>query len=496
MTIKERTKTTQFKVFGIMCISTVAVVITLILINNVVLETFYKVAKIQVAKESANQIAEYYSQNMTYNLSTELRQIEVKNNIQILVQDQDKNVVYTGNKDILETVGKTTAGSTRTRILGDGTEIYIVDDSTTNRYLLLKKEADNGYLIYIKIPITPIKESVRISNETLLLLGIMIVILSSIVSSYISRRLTAPIVQLNRITKKMANLDFSEKYKMMDVSEDMNTLGQNINEMSEKLETTIKRLRTNNNQLEKDVEEKSKIDDMRKQFISDVSHELKTPIGLIQGYAEGLLENVNDDEESRKFYAEVIVDEANKMDKMVKELLELMKLEYKERKFKDSNFDLTELIKEEIRRQTLIIQENKITLDYDEKGKVMVNADQEYIEQVVNNYMTNAIKHCSEKQGEKKIIIRTKAMPNNKIRLYVYNTGEQISEEYSDKIWGRFYKVDSSRNREAGGTGIGLALVKAIMNNYNNEYGMENQENGVEFYADINAEKTEEIKEE
>ena len=284
----------------------------------------------------------------------------------------------------------------------------------------------------------------------------------------------------------MANLDFSEKYKIMDASDDMNTVGTNINEMSEKLESTIKRLRSNNNQLEKDVEEKSKIDDMRKQFISDVSHELKTPIGLIQGYAEGLLENVNDDEESRKFYAEVIVDEANKMDKMVKELLELMKLEYKERQFKDREFDLNELIKEEIRRETLMIKEKNITLEYDENEKIMVNADQEYIEQVVNNYMTNAIKHCEEKAGEKKIIIRTMKTGEDKIRLYVYNTGEKIPEDFINKIWGRFYKIDSSRNREIGGTGIGLALVKAIMNNYGNEYGVKNMENGVEFFADIN----------
>ena len=272
----------------------------------------------------------------------------------------------------------------------------------------------------------------------------------------------------------------------MDASDDMNTVGTNINEMSEKLESTIKRLRSNNNQLEKDVEEKSKIDDMRKQFISDVSHELKTPIGLIQGYAEGLLENVNDDEESRKFYAEVIVDEANKMDKMVKELLELMKLEYKERQFKDREFDLNELIKEEIRRETLMIKEKNITLEYDENEKIMVNADQEYIEQVVNNYMTNAIKHCEEKAGEKKIIIRTMKTGEDKIRLYVYNTGEKIPEDFINKIWGRFYKIDSSRNREIGGTGIGLALVKAIMNNYGNEYGVKNMENGVEFFVDIN----------
>lgn len=486
MKMKEKVKTTQFKVFIVMCISTVAVILALIVVNNIVLESFYKISKVQIARNVSKRIGEYYSQGMQYNLSSELRQIEIRNNIQILIQGKDDNIIYVGNKDIVETVNKVLTSKAKIKNGSDNIIIYTVDNSTTNKYLLLKSEADNGYLVYIKIPINPIKESVRISNETLILLGALLIVISAFASSYISRRLTEPIVQLNRITKKMANLDFSEKYKIMDASDDMNTVGTNINEMSEKLESTIKRLRSNNNQLEKDVEEKSKIDDMRKQFISDVSHELKTPIGLIQGYAEGLLENVNDDEESRKFYAEVIVDEANKMDKMVKELLELMKLEYKERQFKDREFDLNELIKEEIRRETLMIKEKNITLEYDENEKIMVNADQEYIEQVVNNYMTNAIKHCEEKAGEKKIIIRTMKTGENKIRLYVYNTGEKIPEDFINKIWGRFYKIDSSRNREIGGTGIGLALVKAIMNNYGNEYGVKNMENGVEFFVDIN----------
>ena len=224
---------------------------------------------------------------------------------------------------------------------------------------------------------------------------------------------------------------------------------------------------------------------MRKQFISDVSHELKTPIALIQGYAEGLIENVNNDEESRKFYAEVILDESNKMDEMVKRLLQLMKLEYQERKFEDKEFNLTELIKEEIRRQTVILQEKNIVVEFDDTKNIIVYADEEQIEQVINNYLTNAIKHVKEKSNKKQIIIRTEEK-EDKIRLYVYNTGEKIPEDYIKKIWGRFYKVDSSRNRLEGGTGIGLALVKAIMNNYHNKYGVKNYQDGVEFYCDIN----------
>ena len=315
------------------------------------------------------------------------------------------------------------------------------------------------------------------------------ILISGGISSYISRKFTDPIVQLNNITQKMSKLDFSKRYEETRTNDEINTLGRNINTMSDKLEATIGQLRKNNNQLEKDIEEKSKIDEMRKQFISDVSHELKTPIALIQGYAEGLVENVNNDEESRKFYAEVIIDEANKMDTMVKQLLELMKLEYQERKMEDSEFDLRELINEELKRESKILKENNITVEFDDTEKINVYASQQYIEQVVNNYLTNAIKHCEERAGEKKITIRTEKLSEQKLRLFIYNTGEKIAEEDLPKIWGRFYKADTSRNREKGGTGIGLAIVRAIMNNYHNDYGVKNYENGVEFYCDINTKK-------
>ena len=139
------------------------------------------------------------------------------------------------------------------------------------------------------------------------------IIIAAAIASVIANKFTKPIVQLNKITKRMANLDFSHKYRISDAEDEINMLGRNINEMSDKLELTIRRLRQNNTKLEQNIEEKSKIDEMRRQFISDVSHELKTPIALIQGYAEGLIENVNTDEESKKFYAEVILDESNKM---------------------------------------------------------------------------------------------------------------------------------------------------------------------------------------
>ena len=293
-------------------------------------------------------------------------------------------------------------------------------------------------------------------------------------------------MELNAIAKKMSNLDFSHKYRITDADDEINNLGKSINTMSDKLEKTIKQLRNTNIELEKDIEEKSKIDEMRKSFISDVSHELKTPIALIQGYSEGLLENVNTDEENRKFYAEVILDETNKMDKLVKQLLELMKLEYGKREFTDSVFNIVEVEKEVIRKSKVMLEETQVEVKYETPEEINVYADDFYIEQVVTNYITNAIKHVKEVDGEKYIKITNEVnIEKNNVRIKVFNTGEQISEEHMARIWNRFYKIDESRNRSNGGTGIGLAFVKAIMTNYRKDYGLINKENGVEFYFDL-----------
>ena len=284
----------------------------------------------------------------------------------------------------------------------------------------------------------------------------------------------------------MANLDFSHKYKESKVDDEINNLGKSINLMSDKLEATIKQLRNSNIELERDIEEKSKIDEMRTTFISDVSHELKTPIALIQGYSEGLIENVNTDEESRKFYAEVILDEANKMNRLVQQLLELMKLEYGKREFNNTTFDVVEVEKEVVRKSKVMLEEENVSVEFEGLESLNVYADDFYIEQVITNYLTNAIKNVKEVDGEKFIKIENTINKNNKKALIkVFNTGNNINEEDLNRIWNRFYKVDKSRNRQQGGTGIGLAFVKAIMTNYNNDYGVINKDNGVEFYFEL-----------
>ena len=493
MKLKNNFKSVRFKLFLTLCVVIAIIVLCLVAINSIVLESFYLYTKTRNVKLVYQKINNYYNSNKNnINIEEELKRIAFNNNFDIFIETNENIIIFNTNKDIYSTLDVITSAknqSNQNNIIYEEDNIKITrinDQYNSISYILLSGQLDNGYYLYISMPAVPIEESVEISNQALIIIGLIILLISSFIASYISKKFTSPIVELNDITNKMAKLDFSQKYRIADADDEINELGKNINTMSDKLESTIKQLRENNVELEKDIEEKSKIDEMRKQFISDVSHELKTPIALIQGYAEGLIENVNTDDESRKFYAEVILDESNKMDTLVKQLLELIKLEYGKREFNNKEFDIVELINEVIRKCKVMIEEKNIKIDFNENQKVMVNADDFYIEQVITNYFTNAIKHAIEINNEKKIEIKIEKK-EEKIRVSIFNTGNNIKEENLNKIWGRFYKEDTSRNRTDGGTGIGLALVKAIMNNYKNSYGVINKENGVEFYFELDA---------
>ena len=395
-------KSVRFKLFVTLCFVIAIIVLCLVAINSIVLESFYLYSKTQTVKGVYEKINNYYNLNGNYsNIEEELQRIAFNNNFDIFVETDQNVIVFSTNRDfytILEMITNVREYSeeNRNNVIYKDEDIRIekINDQYNNiSYILLSGRLDNGYNLYISIPAVPIEESVEISNQALIVIGIIILLISAFIASYISKKFTTPIVELNDITNKMARLDFSQKYRIADTDDEINELGKNINTMSDKLEGTIKQLRENNLELEKDIEEKSKIDEMRKQFISDVSHELKTPIALIQGYAEGLVENVNTDDESRKFYAEVILDESNKMDTLVKQLLELMKLEYGKREFNNENFDIVELINEVIRKCKVMIEEKNIDIVFPSKSPIIVNADDFYIEQVVTNYFTNAIKH-------------------------------------------------------------------------------------------------------
>lgn len=342
--------------------------------------------------------------------------------------------------------------------------------------------SDNATIFIMTMSMESIHESAAISNRFLMFVGIVVILAGSILIYFITRHITMPIKRLSELSEKMSNLDFDARYETSRRStEEIDTLGNSMNVLSERLKTTIGELKEANAQLKKDIDEKVQIDEMRKEFIANVSHELKTPIALIQGYAEGLVEGMAEDKENRDYYCGVIMDEAGKMNRMVRQLLTLTALEFGGERLSVERFDLTELIASVISSSGVLLKQNELTVDFDGKEPVYVMGDEFKIEEVITNYLTNAIHHVGG--GEKKIQIRIDHRRDGKeVCVEVFNTGNPIPDEALPNLWTKFYKVDKARTREYGGSGIGLSIVKAIMEMHHKACGVKNHENGVEFW--------------
>lgn len=366
----------------------------------------------------------------------------------------------------------------------DKREEYIllktVDTETNSEYMEMHGLVGTGTVFMLRTPLANVAESVKLSNRFLVYVGAVAIVVSCIVIWFMTKKITEPILELADISERMTRLDFEAKYKGKNRTE-IALLGENINRLSATLEQTISELKTANNELQKDIEKKNQIDEMRKEFLSNVSHELKTPIALIQGYAEGLQEDISDDPESRKFYCEVIIDEAAKMNTMVKKLMSLNQLEFGNDVATMERFDVVELICNYMQSAQILTQQNQIQVRMEPYGPVYVWADEFKTEEVFTNYFTNAVNHAA---GEKLIDVKLQ-IKDQKVRVSVFNTGEPIPEESLEHIWEKFYKVDKARTRAYGGSGVGLSIVKAIMESMNQSYGVINYDNGVEFWFEL-----------
>lgn len=467
-------------------------IILLCFINNTFLEKFYIKNKIHVlvnAYENINTAANNGS-IASDEFDVKLQQICEANNITVIVLDADSKTIKSSSRNdemmtkrLLDNLFREKEDK---RGLIQHTDNYIMkstmDPMNHVEYIEMWGVLDNGTLFMIRTALEGIRDSVKISNRFLAYVGILATIFSAVIIWLISAKITKPILQLTNISERMTRLDFEAKYEGKGHDE-IDLLGEHINQLSETLERTISELKTANNELKKDIEKKEEIDEMRKDFLSNVSHELKTPIALIQGYAEGLKEGISADEESRNFYCDVIMDESAKMNNMVKKLLDLNQLEFGNDVVTMERFDIVALIHNFLQSADILIKQNEAKIVMEQNTPVYVWADEFKTEEVVRNYFSNALNHLN---GERIIEIRMEEKrEEHKVRITIFNTGEMIPEESIPHIWEKFYKVDKARTREYGGSGVGLSIVKAIMDSMNQKYGVQNYQNGVAFWFEL-----------
>lgn len=509
--MKRSLRTRLVIIFAGMLILTIGIIY---LANIVLLPSFYQANKVNQMQGAYSRIVNL-CHDIDWNSVSDVEKNQVYDQLDVLGSNTNVSIyivqirVYPESGDIAELVYVYPMDTDRlqqvTRLqlskyvksiyfdepLGDNCEVMnqtanyamykVYDDRVDSNFIELTGKMPDDYWIYLRSNYQSIQESASVSNQFMMYMGLMVVIIGIFVMFFVCNQYTKPILRLASYAQNMQKLNFSTRYKD-ERDDEIGVLGDSMNALSDKLEETISELKTANNELQLDLQRRSEQEQMRQEFLANVSHELKTPIALIQGYAEGLQENINDDPESREFYCEVIVDEADKMNNMVKKLLSLNQIEFGNGQVHLEHFDLNSVIQSVVSASEILFKQKGVQLCYQKSDEpLMVWADEYMIGEVVTNYVSNALHHV---KYDHKIEIKT-SQEGDHIRTSVFNTGDPIPEEEIEKIWTKFYKVDKARTREYGGNGIGLSIVKAVMEAHNQKFGVKNYDNGVEFWFEL-----------
>ncbi|MGN1081701.1 MAG: ATP-binding protein, partial [Acutalibacteraceae bacterium] len=352
--------------------------------------------------------------------------------------------------------------------------------ATGTEYLVYSCTDSSENTVEIRVQKEFIEQSASVAGKFVSCIAIVCLAVSLIFILLYSRGFSRPISEMNDITKDMAALNFERRIKTSSKDE-IGQLAGSINHLSDELSRTLDDLRSKNEQLEKDIELAERVDEMRKEFVANVSHELKTPIAVISGYAEGLKMSVFDRETAEK-YCDVIMSESARMNDLVIDLLELSRYQSGQNILHAEAFNIQDIISDAVRAAKAKTEAEGLDISCDSRN-VTVTADPVKIRTVLQNYLNNAVSHC-EKNGKIRISYDDRG---DRVRVSVYNDGEHISDGDAEKIWQSFYRADKSRKRGEGKSrfGLGLSIVKEIMEIHKMPYGVENTEGGVSFWFEL-----------
>ncbi|SHH43376.1 Signal transduction histidine kinase [Anaerosphaera aminiphila DSM 21120] len=331
------------------------------------------------------------------------------------------------------------------------------ENSTITYAGYLGKKHDVNYYIIIKSELEPVDSAVEILQKLLMLVSILSLLLALILSYFISKRLSKPLISMSRSAKKLGNGDFNVHFDEDDYSE-INDLSNTLNYATSELAKTI---------------------EVRKDLISNVSHDLKTPLTVIKSYGEMIRDISGNNEEMRNRHIETIINEADHLTMLVNDLLDLSKIESN---LEDVNYEpvnLYDLSKEVIERFKIFFEKSDYNFIFETEGNCIIFCDRKRIEQVIYNLVNNAINYS---RREKEIIIRV-VEKDGKVRFDCIDKGIGIKKENIDNIWERFYRERNNHVRPEVGTGLGLYIVKSILEMHEYEYGVESEYGkGSDFY--------------
>ncbi|WP_125153292.1 sensor histidine kinase [Clostridium rectalis] len=437
---------------------------------------FFIKYKLREMEEAIIKIESNIKANGEYKAINFINEISDNYNIQVQIIDTvNKKIIYGnhgygggfgGKFEKLQTIseGKESSG------------IILRDKSTGADFLSLIKESKDGYVIVARIAISNINESVHKSLELLIIVLIPITIIAIFLTSFYANSFTKPIIKITKKISKIENLDFEDELNIKS-NDEIGKLATSVDNLSQKISSYLEDLKMNNEMLKKMIEKEKENERLRKEFVSSVSHELKSPIAVISGYSQMLNKDIIQSEKDKKYYLNVISDETNKMQIIVNDLLDLYKFESNTFKINKKKIDIDLLITKTLEKLKFKLEKSNIQLKvHIEEAEVFV--DEIRIEQVIINYINNAISHVDHRRYIRVITIKEE----ESVKISVFNTGKNIEEKDLDKIWIGFVRLDKVRNYKENRVGLGLAIVHQIVKLHDGECGVENKSDGVEFW--------------
>lgn len=482
-----------FQIVAILLLSAALI----LFVNSRLLSEVYIWREKDNLQQAARSISEMDQSSATFD--EEFRNLSIKYNITAEIIDNATDIVIWAtlhdpysynssglpllNSEVLAQHFKHYLKAQNRELRKDGSYFEVRNGRTDGiQYLVFGLPTEAGQTVEVFAQKNVIDSNALLANNLFGAITVIIMLSAVVLAAGYANKFTRPLIAMNQVTRGMAQMDFSRKCTAKGKDE-LSELARSINVLSDSLDATLKDLQQKNRQLEADIEKERRTEQIRKEFISNVSHELKTPIAIIQGYAEGLQLGVAQEPEQAAEYCAVIMEETKRMNRMVMELLELSRYEAGAYQLHEEVFSLHGLADEFLSTRRLLFAEHQIAVETNLPQGFLGYGDVEKLTTVLNNYVINAVSHAA---GEKRLVIDCMETENGRYRMRVFNTGKPIPQDELDKIWVSFHRADKARTR---GTeqryGLGLSIVRALQELYGCEYGCENLADGVRFWFDI-----------
>ncbi|EJO5346638.1 HAMP domain-containing histidine kinase [Clostridium botulinum] len=432
---------------------------------------YYKYKKITIENQLDNVVLNAPKLDI-HNIEEYLEKTSSNNNAIILVTDEYGRVIYFTNvpqKGPIPVPKQEELSHFKNREKFNGRSVY-------KSYRKIQfYNRNESYNLYLTAPLQPISEASKVLVLLIPYIGLVVILISIIGGLIYSKFISKPLISINKVAKEMAKLDFTKKCTVKGEDE-IGQLSQSLNDLSYNLRISMEELQKANEQLLDDILKEREIERKRREFIATISHELKTPITILKGQIEGMLSNIGIYKDRDK-YLKRNLEVLNDMEYMVKETLEISKLESQGFKPKKDKVSLSKIVEECIYSTSFISKKKNIFVNENIKENLYVLGDSTLLKKVVNNVITNGIIHSPENE---KIYV-TLYGEKGEIILRVENTGTHIEEDELEEVFKPFYRIEKSRNRKSGGSGLGLYIVKMILDAHNGKYAISNTERGVEF---------------